>query len=234
MVLISHPNKFIFIKTKKSASSSLEESLEYYLIGVPPSGFGEETPERITSEYYVTGRGQGPKPNFMKPHISSRELTRLLGDERFASYLKATSVRNPWDQVVSFFWWEMRKFPYLHSVAKGAPMIIVKLWFSIWFLTSRSKLKGLSFTQQLSLRGELPSLHLIRYESAEADIRGLLEKLGHSPRDLYIPNRKSQIRARPETFEKYYFDFVRKSISKSRYKDLANFGYKWEPGQKEL
>jgi hypothetical protein len=230
MVLISHSNKFIFIKTKKSASTSIEESLEYYLIGMPPSGFGEETPERISSECYVTGRGQVPKPNFMKPHISSRELNRLLGDERFASYLKATSVRNPWDQVVSFFWWQMRKYPYFHSVARGAPMIIVKLWFSIWFLTSRSKLKGLSFTHQLSLGGELPSLHLIRYESAEADIRGLLEKLGLSPGDLYIPSRKSHIRARPEPFEKYYFDFVRKSISKSRNKDLANFGYKWEPG----
>jgi hypothetical protein len=231
MVLISHPNKVIFVKTKKSASTSIEESLEYYLIGVPSTGFGETTSERINFDSYVSARGLVKGTNFMTPHISTRELVRLLGTERFASYRKVTCVRNPWDQVVSFFWWRLRSHPYWLQVASTAPMIILKVWFSIWCFTSKTKVKNLSFTQQLSLESELPLFHIIRYESAEADIRELLRILGHSPEEIYLPRRKSNIRSRSEPFQEYYFDFVQKSVSRSRRRDLENFGYQWTKEQ---
>jgi hypothetical protein len=227
MVLISHPNKFLFIKTKKSASTSIEESLEYYLIGPPSAGFGEETPERISYDSYVSARGLARKTNFMASHISARELISLCGAQRFASYRKATCVRNPWDQVVSFFWWRIKRYPYWQSVASSAPMTIVKLWFTIWYFSSKSKLKNLSFTQQLSLDGELPALFIIHYETVEADIRELLRIFGQSPEEIYLPRRKSNIRSRSEPFQEYYFKFVMKSISRSRRRDLENFSYQW-------
>lgn len=233
MVLISHPNKFIFVKTKKSASTSIEECLEYYLIGVPSAGFGEASPERISFDSYVSARGRVKVPNFMAPHISTRELVRLLGAERLASYRKVSCVRNPWDQVVSFFWWRLRRHPYWISVASTAPIMILKLWFSIWYFTNTAKIKNLSFTQQLSLNGELPPFHIIRYESAEADLKELLKALGHSTKDIYLPRRKSNIRSRPEPFQKYYFNFVRNSVSRIRRQDLAKFGYQWEKEQIE-
>ena len=68
-------------------------------------------------------------------------------------------------------------------------MIILKVWFSIWYFMSKSKVKNLSFTEQLSLESELPPFHIIRHESAEADIRKLLRILGHSPKEIYLPRR---------------------------------------------
>ncbi len=228
MVLISHENEFIFIKTQKSASSSLEESLEFYLLGAPPEGFSEESPERMTSGGYVSGRGfrPGTKP-FMSNHITSRKIAGLLGEERFSNYLKATSVRNPWDQIVSYFWWRLRNFPRWTSLAVKAPMSLVKVWFAIWYFTSQSRLRGLSFTYRLMVNRQLPSMHIIRFESIETDLKELLEKLGCSAQERYLPNRKAHIRLRSEPYQSYYFDFVRKAVAKHRSRDLKNFGYKW-------
>jgi hypothetical protein len=229
MVLISHEKEFIFIKTQKSASSSIEEYLEYHLLGTPPEGFGEYSPERATDDGYVSGRGmlRGKKP-FMRHHADSSEILNLLGEQRFMRYQKATCVRNPWDQIVSYFWWRLRVFPRLASIASKAPMVVVKLWFSIWYFTRRSRLKSYSFTHLLSVEGKIPPMHIIRFESLEADLRDLLKKQGLSMQEQYLPTRKSHLRLRPEGFQKYYFGFVRNAVARDRSRDLKNFGYQWK------
>lgn len=195
---------------------------------MPAEGFSEESPERMTPNGYVSGRGMAPGAQpFMAHHITSRKIWGLLGEERFSSYLKATSVRNPWDQIVSYFWWRLRNFPRWTSIAVKAPMSLVKVWFAIWYFTSQPRLKGISFTRRLMVNRQLPPMHIIRYESIESDLGVLLEKLGFSGRQTYLPKRKSHIRLRSEPYQSYYFDFVRKAVAKHRVGDLRNFGYKW-------
>ena len=109
MVMISHKHQFIFIKTKKTAGTSVEEYFESILIGVPESGFSENTFERVAKDSYVTGRTiyKGAVKGLLLPHASSGQILRALGQERFDSYIKVSCVRNPWDQIVSLFWWRI-------------------------------------------------------------------------------------------------------------------------------
>jgi hypothetical protein len=106
-------------------------------------------------------------------------------------------------------------------------MFLVKVWFSIWFFTSRTRLKNISFTRRLSVDGKIPPMHIIRFENLEADLRDLVGKLDVSIQEEYLPSRKSHTRLRPEGFQKYYFGFVRNAVAKDRSRDLRNFGYQW-------
>ena len=212
----------------KCASSSLEEVLESYLLGIPTEVFGERNRrERITETGFVSGEVLAPKKHFMRPHVNCNGIRRLVGEARFGQYLKATSVRNPWDQIVSSFWWRLRNHSYARELAIKSPMWLLRVWFSVWYLMNRKNLTKLSFTSQLKVDGELMPMHIIRHESIEADFTELLQKLGFSAKDLDLPSRKGHHRSRPEPYQLYYFGFLRDSVARDRSDDLSNFGYQW-------
>ena len=229
MVLISHSHEFVFLKTKKAAGSSVEEYFENLLIGEPGGGFSEESAERITRDAYVSSRGSwksGAK-DFLPSHATSEKILRSIGDERFHSYTKVSCVRNPWDQVVSFFWWRLSLNPFLHRIVENLPMGLVRLVFTFWFYRAREKIETLSFTKQLSLGGTLPKIGIIRYENLQEDLARVTRELGISLQEFSIPSRKSAQRGRLEPYQEYYLRPVREAVRESRGDDLANFGYSW-------
>jgi hypothetical protein len=71
-------------------------------------------------------------------------------------------------------------------------------------------------------------MHIVRYESINTGISDLLKKLGYESKDLALPARKTQIRTRPEPFQRYFFGFVRDDVARDRSDDIKNFGYDWE------
>jgi hypothetical protein len=91
-MIISHKHKFIFVKTKKTAGSTLEKLLFPYLgendicTGSPR----DDTPRLNTS---VTNG-----------HMSWRQIQASIPEE-WNTYYKFTIERNPWDKVVSSYFW---------------------------------------------------------------------------------------------------------------------------------
>jgi hypothetical protein len=229
LVLISHSHEFVFLKTKKTASTSVEEYFENLLIGEPDGGFSENSAERIMRDAYVSSRGSGKvgAKDFLPGHASSGKILRSIGDERFHSYTKVSCVRNPWDQVVSFFWWRMSLNPYLHRIVENLPMGLVRLVFTFWFYRAREKIETLSFTKRLSSGEVLPKIEIIRYENLQEDLARVTRELGLSLQEFSIPTRKSTQRGRLEPYQEYYLRPVREAIRESRSDDLANFGYSW-------
>lgn len=229
MVMISHKHRFIFIKTKKTAGSSVEEYFEGILMGVPEGGFSEVTLERVTEDSYVSSRTiyQGEAKGFLPSHASSGQILSALGPERFESYIKVSCVRNPWDQIVSFFWWKMSLYPYAHRIIIRLPMALIRKIFAYWFIKSRKKIDALSFTAQLEIDGVLPKMNIIRYETMSEDIKKICEDLGIANLSLEIPNRKTTQRKQSTPYQAYYSRHLRDSVAKSRELDLVNFGYSW-------
>lgn len=92
-MIISHKHKYIFIKTKKTAGSSLEHILmKYSDIGDVCSGNQKEgTPKQNTN---------------LQMHISADKIKKYYPLE-WQSYFKFTIDRNPWDYYVSQFYWKM-------------------------------------------------------------------------------------------------------------------------------
>lgn len=124
-MIISHKHKFIFIKCRKTAGTSVEISLSKLCgtddIITPLTkeddkmrlalGFlGAQNYEKPKSEWSRRERwqyfrtGKTPEQKFYH-HISCREIVNLIPQEMWNSYFKFTIERNPFDKVVSFYYW---------------------------------------------------------------------------------------------------------------------------------
>jgi hypothetical protein len=77
-VIVSHKHKFILLKSYKTASTSIEDMLR------PHIDEGELYPEA-------------------KQHMSPTEVRNDVGEEVWNSYFKILPVRNPWDAVLSLY-----------------------------------------------------------------------------------------------------------------------------------
>ncbi len=107
MVLVSHRHKFIFLKTRKTAGTSIEMYLE-------PACTDEnleisEKREMVKSPAGIVGaRVINAKAGEWGPHMRAFRVKKELGEDLFDQYLKISSVRNPYDRCLSLFLWRKR------------------------------------------------------------------------------------------------------------------------------
>ncbi|MGK0364319.1 MAG: hypothetical protein ACI85O_001376 [Saprospiraceae bacterium] len=122
-MIISHKHKFIFIKCRKTAGTSIEMSLskicgpEDIITPFNP----EDEKKRLDlgirgAQNYLLPKNEMPLKdwlNFFKKlkqvkkyynHISAKEVAGLMPDV-WNSYFKFTVERNPFDKVVSYYFW---------------------------------------------------------------------------------------------------------------------------------
>lgn len=101
-MLISHPHRFIFIKTVKTAGTSVEAFLEPYCC--PPGHVAQHWTPTLVSNYGVVGRRwpqNDREDHGFYNHMPAAEIRSRLPD--FAAYTRLTSVRDPYDRAVSHF-----------------------------------------------------------------------------------------------------------------------------------
>lgn len=179
MVMVSHQHEFIFLKSRKTAGTSIEMSLEP-LCGAPRAEVTEATPARV-SRQGVIGRRVLGRPRYIKlaqklhipfvpnwhNHMTAADVRAALGAARWTRYRKITSVRNPFDRAVSSFHWQ--------EFAKGLPVeddfSVVRSRFRDWVARTRPD----SDKDVLFLDGAFTCDLAIRFESLAAD----LEKIYH-------------------------------------------------------
>ena len=93
-MIISDSKKFIFIHIPKTAGTSIAAALRQY---------------------------QNPKCNalhsnsFDRKHPTTNEIKTHLGEERFNQYYKFAFVRNPWDRVLSNYYWHIKQGELRHG-----------------------------------------------------------------------------------------------------------------------
>ena len=118
-MIISHSRRFIFVKCRKTASTSLEREIVPQLrpqdIWTPIS-----SPKRDGHNHFSAwpvdwlsarskrfsdyiGRNSRLHWRFYHDHIAAAHIARLLPPEQFRAYHKFCFDRNPWDFVVSLY-----------------------------------------------------------------------------------------------------------------------------------
>lgn len=107
-MIISHQHKFIFIKTKKTAGTSIEIALSKICgdadIITPISPEDENTRMALgyrgPQNYIING------VQLFYNHIPASDIRALIGSEVWDTYFKFCFERNPWDKVISWYFWE--------------------------------------------------------------------------------------------------------------------------------
>jgi len=115
-MLVSHRKRFIYTKTYKTAGTSVESYFEQYCM---PDG---EWTLRHLREAYVGDcgiigyRGTNSTDEYWYNHMPAGEIRDKIGDAIWREYFKFCVVRNPFDKLVSAFFFENKKGE--HSVAE--------------------------------------------------------------------------------------------------------------------
>ena len=102
-MLVSHDHRFIYLKTFKTAGTSLEMGLEP-LCAPPGHEASHHADELSTPHGIVAGRLKGAGAGgWGSAHVAAATVRERLGAETFDGYLKTCSIRNPFDKTVSAF-----------------------------------------------------------------------------------------------------------------------------------
>lgn len=118
-MIISHHHRFIFIKTEKTAGTTMEAILAKTCgpadiitpkTDIPKRNYRFPIAEtRMTDALSRLLRGKHPLGRKFHNHTSAAEAKRLIGAAIFDSYFKFTIVRHPYERVISLFFWERER-----------------------------------------------------------------------------------------------------------------------------
>tara|TARA_R110000824_G_scaffold144739_3_gene312786 strand:+ start:799 stop:2319 length:1521 start_codon:yes stop_codon:yes gene_type:complete len=98
-MIISYKHKFIFMKTRKTAGSSIQKALVEFCGPddiITPDVESLDTARNI--DKFFTDH----------PHPPIRDVRQFVGDDVWNSFFKFAFVRNPWSLVVSRYHWNKR------------------------------------------------------------------------------------------------------------------------------
>lgn len=126
-MIISHKYKFIFIKTNKTAGTSIEIGLSKFCgpkdIITPLTPEDEEVRKKLgyrgpqnyhasCCKYGFTDIKnyilKGKKKQIFYNHISAKEVISIIGQKKWDDYFTFCFERNPVDRFISFYYWRNR------------------------------------------------------------------------------------------------------------------------------
>jgi len=118
-MILSHSHQFIFLKTRKTGGTSFEIALSKYagpedvVTPIAPAdekiraALGHAGPRNHLGDAGPAAPGgQHPPGLRFYNHMEAAELRALVPQPVFDGYLKVAITRNPFDYVVSWYFWE--------------------------------------------------------------------------------------------------------------------------------
>lgn len=236
-MIISHKHRFIFLKTTKTAGTSVELALSRFCgpddVITPLSAEEEQIRREIggqppqhylpTSWLQYTGLdwwkllSRGKRPQRFMEHMPARKIRRRVGREVWDQYYKFCIVRNPWDRVLSQYYWRQR-----HLGEEEMPSVME-------FLDSghtKSLLrKGFGL---YTLNGEVAVDRLCRYETLQEDLEEVRQHLG-LPEPVALPRAKTGIRRDRRHYSRVLTNDEKERIGKLFRKEIELMGYEYRP-----
>lgn len=197
-MIISHKYRFIFLKTSKTAGTSVEIALSKYCgdtdIITPISEKDEIVRTKLgyrSSQNYFVAYSKHSFRELLTcmvnknsrlryyNHISAEKIRKYIGKKIWDSYFKFAIERNPWDRFVSLYYWRR---------SKGTNLTISEFLDSN--ISKNLRKKGLEL---YSINDEIAVNKICLYENLEEDLEQVRLHLG-IPGKLVLPKVKSTFR----------------------------------------
>ena len=217
-MIVSHSHKFIFFRVPKSGSSSIKLTPYFKQLALPNNGkFAfrhdgkvSEEERNFFSELKKDNSGLIMEPN----HTESQACSLVLGKEVCEDYFKFAFVRNPWDRVVSRYFWgvkvnESQMMKEMNSQTFSDYVKNIELDGFASFICSQYQ-----FTEGCDFIG--------RTEILQEYFDEVCKIVGVPKQNLIKRNVSSH-----SHYTEYYDDETREIIAQKYAKDIEYFGYKF-------
>lgn len=229
-MILCHEHRFIFLKTTKTAGTSIEIALSR-VCGpkdvITPFGprdertreeLGGTPPQNYLAPLSAYGVGDligfpfGKRKKRFYNHMPAREARTFIPREIWDSYYKFCFARNPWDRALSYYYWTHKSEPrpsLSEFIRSGALRTLMETGYHL-------------YTED----GKLAVDHVCRYENLEQELNAIRERLGIR-QELSIPRAKSQFRQDRRPYQEVLSESERRSIEEEFAPEIELLDYRF-------
>ena len=231
-MILNHRYKFIFIKTRKTAGTSIELALSQFCekndiisplsledeemrteLGYPdPQNYNIPLPRLLfRSPKACLSAIRYPKNRIFYRHIPAERIKRAVSTNIWNNYYKFCFDRNPFDRAISRYYWQTRNITEKPDINE--------------FILKSTK-KMLSNWHIYTIDNKIAINFVGKYENLKEDLKKISKDLKLPT--LEIPNAKSNARINREHYSKVLSLESRTYIEKMCADEINYFDYEWQ------
>jgi hypothetical protein len=215
-MIVNHTHRFIFLRTEKTAGSSLSAALkDFGGAGDFAADMSRPSWARFSPVHHGSLKRHLPQVFGLHVHATAAQARRVLGREVFDSYFKFAVERNPWDRQVSL---------YMHRCWKTGrtPAFDRDIRSLSYRATEHVRLRN---WEQYAIGDTIVADRILRYESFEADLAALWGDLGIAP--LELPRKRSEYRKERPPYQSFYSAESRDLVGAWYAREIEGLGYEF-------
>jgi hypothetical protein len=229
-MILSHKHKFIFIKTAKTAGTSIEVFLSKqcgpddiltpieppiaghrprnYLGSINPIPEILERPRKIVSilRHVITSREK-----FYR-HMPALEIQAQVSRDVWNSYFKFCVERNPWDKVLSHY--------HMHVAREGGPAS-----FDDYLTRRRFPINYFRYTDHSGQKIIVD--RVLRYEDLTSELAEVFSQLGIPFNGTLGVSAKSEYRSDRRPYQEVYNESQRQIVAEAFANEIQLHGYRF-------
>lgn len=199
-MIVSHCHRFVFVKSHKTAGTSLE----VFLSGV----CGDEDIVTPILPHVEPHRARNHGGFFN--HMPAREIRDRIGREVWDSYFKFCVERNPWDKVLSYY--------HMQRVRGGGT-----LTFDEYLRSGDFPVDFPAYTEN----GKLIVDRVLQYERLQAELFDVFAHLGVPFPGTLDVRAKSEYRTDRRPYREVYTPEQAEIVRQAFANEIARFGYEF-------
>lgn len=244
-MIICNQYEFIFLKTRKTAGSSIEIALSRFCgpgdivtrdteedekLRREEGGFGPHG--HFKSLWQYTPRElwkrlkYGQMATRFRNHAGAEIARSLVSEEFWARSYKFTAERNPWSKAVSRYYWQLRRWNYRPRKSAFPPFDDYLEYLE------QEKPHWLSCWSIYTIDGAVVVDDFIFHEDLAGSLERIARRIG-TPSPIQLPARRAKQRqqASDPDYRPHFTDRSREIVARVCHREIAAFGYRFdEPG----
>jgi len=220
-MIVSHKYRYIFLKSRKTAGSSVELALAEecgpndIIAAMRSEGRGGQNclvpRTRLSARENVKALLK-KVPDFPE-HTSALDAKRWLGRDIWKSYFKFSIERNPWDRYLSQYYWNTRR----GGQAEGKDIHEHFEWAASWRKSN---------WDIYAIGDQVVADKVVRYENLANDLADVTAELGL--KTLSLPRAKSVTRPRNQHYSQVLPSDLVEKIRQTCAREIDYMGYTFE------
>ena len=230
-MLISNEKKFIFLKTIKTGSTSIENYLQKYCSNFQYVFDSDMEKNFEFYEHIEDEKGIITVPRFFTEdksyywdHMPALELKSKIDAGIWDDYLKFCVIRNPFEKMVSMMFHIMKRNKFY--IGEGCPIkYAFEYQLSDLIFNKKEEKDFYSDSDFFTIDNKLIVDDYIRYENLETDMKRICDKLNIDFNYNDLPKVNSQYRPKWAVCKDLYTDASRKMVEDMFKFELDYFGY---------